>query len=402
MTPKETFYHLLPCLHAFGALLAAGLSLACDTGKAQQTARVPRLIPGQVQHFPQAFPWDEGAEFATHTWNPFALIVLFEWLTAGFALRPLAYYHSPRAILWVWLAWLALGLVLFLVWTATNSGGPCVAMLCLGALSFLASAGLALAYILLPGPIYTQSRAAHPEKALRYMDRSGRVWNVLSGEHKQEATENEFETGLGVAFRYGEYCITAPLLFLAVVCLLTTDGPAWLYLGGYWLLFVCNALGVALHLSFCGHDSRPRGLLDWLIGLLCAGSWWVFCPLTCLLVFHSSNALVDRSDARSNQASLLQAAWACLLLPVCGLIFVTRGYLLSAQLPALAQFMIWNLLVTYCLFGIVPSFVYATRLGARQLPWLLDVLNVLAKFPLPLVVLAGFITRPASTKFCVA
>lgn len=31
----------------------------------------------------------------------------------------------------------------------------------------------------------------------------------------------------GVIFRYVEYCITAPLLFLAVVCLLVVDAPAW-------------------------------------------------------------------------------------------------------------------------------------------------------------------------------
>ena len=31
----------------------------------------------------------------------------------------------------------------------------------------------------------------------------------------------------GVFFRYVEYCITAPLLFLAVVCLLVVDAPAW-------------------------------------------------------------------------------------------------------------------------------------------------------------------------------
>ena len=30
-----------------------------------------------------------------------------------------------------------------------------------------------------------------------------------------------------VGFRYLEYCITAPLLFLAVMCLLVPDAPSW-------------------------------------------------------------------------------------------------------------------------------------------------------------------------------
>jgi hypothetical protein len=32
-----------------------------------------------------------------------------------------------------------------------------------------------------------------------------------------------------IAFRYAEYCITAPLLFLAIMCLLVNDAPAWYY-----------------------------------------------------------------------------------------------------------------------------------------------------------------------------
>jgi len=94
------------------------------------------------------------------------------------------------------------------------------------------------------------------------------------------------------------------------------------------------------------------------------------------------------------------AAWMCLLAPMGGLIFLTKDILFSTDMPILVLLLIWNLLLTYSLFGIVPTFVYFTRLGARQLAWLLDLLNVMAKFPLPLIILAGFITRPATNKFC--
>lgn len=296
VTAKQAFYFALPVVHAIGALLAVGLSFGCDTGKGQQTARVPRVVPGQGNaFFVQAYPWDEDNEFVTHTWNPFALIFLFEWLTAGFALRTLAYYVDAGIILRVWLGWLGAGLVVFIAWTATNSGGPCVAMLILGVFSFLASALLALALFVWPesfgnGLLLNQAGRAKGGGAFsliedQYQDRDGRVWRVPKATtllRKRRAdrlqtggpaelaspVDNEVEIELGVVLRFAEYCITAPLLFLAVVCLLTVDGPAWLYLCGYWLLLVCNAFGVVLHLNFSADPPPTKGLH--LLGLWCA------------------------------------------------------------------------------------------------------------------------------------
>lgn len=107
-----------------------------------------------------------------------------------------------------------------------------------------------------------------------------------------------------------------------------------------------------------------------------------------------------RSDPGVNQNCLLQAAWVCLLVPTAGLIFLTRDVLFDTSMPALVLVLIWNLLLTYSLFGIVPTIVYVTGLGRNKLAWLLDILNLLAKFPLPLIILSGFITRPATTRFC--
>jgi hypothetical protein len=90
----------------------------------------------------------------------------------------------------------------------------------------------------------------------------------------------------------------------------------------------------------------------------------------------------------------------CLLVPVAGLIYLTRDVLFDTDMPALVLFLIWNLLLTYSLFGIVATFVYITGIGRSYLAWMLDILNIAAKFPLPLIILSGFITRPASTRFC--
>lgn len=94
-----------------------------------------------------------------------------------------------------------------------------------------------------------------------------------------------YETG----FRYTEYCITAPLLFLAVLSLLTVDAPAWLYFTGYWMIQACIASGIAFHATFCADlYSDAEGLLtgtgtttpqssetvaDWFRSLLSNGSW---------------------------------------------------------------------------------------------------------------------------------
>jgi hypothetical protein len=92
-----------------------------------------------------------------------------------------------------------------------------------------------------------------------------------------------------VGFRYCEYCITAPLLFIAVLCLLTVDAPAWLYLSGYWMIQACIATGLAFHVTFCadmlrdaekllpgssgGPPQSNETVADWFRSLLSNGSW---------------------------------------------------------------------------------------------------------------------------------
>jgi hypothetical protein len=48
-----------------------------------------------------------------------------------------------------------------------------------------------------------------------------------SSQATRESRDAEYEQVFGMFFRYAEYCVTAPLLFLAVVCLLVPDAPAW-------------------------------------------------------------------------------------------------------------------------------------------------------------------------------
>jgi hypothetical protein len=101
-------------------------------------------------------------------------------------------------------------------------------------------------------------------------------------------------------------------------------------------------------------------------------------------------------------AYLVECSWFCLLLPLGGLVYMTRTWIFSADVPAIALAMIWLLIVGYSLFGIVPSVVYAMyrRDLMVRLPWILDALNLMAKFPIPILILVAFATRPAMFRPC--
>ena len=158
-----------------------------------------------------------------------------------------------------------------------------------------------------------------------------------------------------------------------------------LFLTGYWLVLACNLFGIPLHYNFLvvsrNKEKHRMGWGRWLTRLLLADAW-------------------GASD--SGIWYNLEAAWIAILIPFSGLVYLTRGFLLDWDMPVLVLFMIWNLLLTYLLFGIVPTVVYLTGKGQKHLPWLLDLLNILAKFPLPIVIIVGFITRPVTFRPCIS
>ena len=301
------FYTSLPLLHAFGAILAAAISFLCDTGKGRQVARIPYRVDNapmtslysssRERLFRAAYPWAEDGELVGNEWNPFALIFVFEWLTAAFALRPLAtlqFTSRPDRVLWAWLIWLAAGLAVFITWTATNSGGPNVLMLVTVLVSFLVCAALGY-FTLAPDITADPPPEAPAPKKNAAKDPQGRIWSIpitvaglrarkdgppyhnysrlSAGENGitpltlQELKTQEYTTG--VVLRYAEYCVTAPLLFLAVVCLIVPDPPAWLFITGYWLVLICNAIGITLHASFTAdemHGPQSVGEAGMLVG----------------------------------------------------------------------------------------------------------------------------------------
>jgi hypothetical protein len=92
------------------------------------------------------------------------------------------------------------------------------------------------------------------------------------------------------------------------------------------------------------------------------------------------------------------------MLPIGGVVYMTRFWIfrMDSEIPAIALVTIWLLILSYCSFGVVPTVVYASRDPKllRALPWMLDILNLAAKFPVPILILVAFVTRPNGFKAC--
>jgi len=155
LTCKQGFYVSLPLLHGVAAIASLVICFYCNVRDITHQARVPVALPIKaalanetVRLYLAGYPWAEDAEFVTHTWNPFALIYTFQWLTAGFALRNVAPLAWDGLISAIWCAWLTTGYGLYVTWTFTSFGGPvCVAMFATVTASYLASGLLCVASV---------------------------------------------------------------------------------------------------------------------------------------------------------------------------------------------------------------------------------------------------------------
>jgi len=154
-SPKQGFYIALPVLHGAAAIASLVICFYCNVRDISHQAKVPvaLAIPFDAgnrskQLFLAGYPWAEDADFVTHTWNPFALIMTFQWLTAGFALRNVASLAWDGFISTIWCAWLIIGYALYVSWSFTSLGGAlCIAMFATVTVCYIASLLLCLASV---------------------------------------------------------------------------------------------------------------------------------------------------------------------------------------------------------------------------------------------------------------
>ncbi len=309
------------------------------------------------------------------SWNVFALLSAFEWLSASFALFYLKdilnlwLSRASEIILATCLIWNVIG-----IFTHMPYGMPLTRLQAgITGLSLLAASASQITFMLPMDPDNQSTCApeeggmiAPPPSQLKKTTSQGTNPNI-----KQGGGENR------VIQHYTEYCTSASLLFVAVFILFVPDPVAWAPLFGFTGIMICNITGIGAH--YCKLDlsddspATPWYDLDW---TKCGNHFKLF-------LLHS---------------------WLALLGSIMIIIYLARDSLTSSDVPDWVRFILWNLLVTYTLFGVWATVCY-TVAGARntgehfrrwmeRLDYGLTVLSVAAKLPVAYTVYYGLVQGP--------
>ena len=93
-----------------------------------------------------------------------------------------------------------------------------------------------------------------------------------------------------------------------------------------------------------------------------------------------------------------------------GIIYTGRVALTDESVPGWVKFILWNLIVTYTLFGVWATICYnlaGTRLNEQQFStWIgrldygLTILSVAAKLPVAFTVYYGLVMKPGASDIC--
>jgi hypothetical protein len=403
-TGESVFHGIVVFLDAVAAGLSTWFAFRCNTKMAVYRATIPERLPlppnmTEVQQYLDASPWADDAEFSTHKWNPFALILVFEWITLAFAVCYMVDWW------WIWKIVAQFlnftGLILFSTWSGlAGKDYNCPALIATCLASFFATCAVMAVYSWRIEGIDGYKELKNKIQ-IQVTVMNNRIWQLPKklSDWKQkpyalgektaycEKIQSNKQNIIGyerrVFLRYIEYCITAPLLFVAILCMLVNDAPAWMFLNGYWLILICNLFGLLIHAQFAFEMTEPKSKTT---------SWFQWLTTLPMVLLYK--------DKRWVAYSYLNMAWICLLVPTAGLLYLIRDYAMSGALPAVVQAMIILLLFSYSMFGIVPTIVYLTGLGWDRLHSYLDVLNLISKFPIPIIVMIGLYTSPAGFMPC--
>ena len=193
--------------------------------------------------------------------------------------------------------------------------------------------------------------------------------------------EGAFDKG-GVVMHYTEYCTSASLLFVAVLILFVPEPISWGSTVGFTGVLLCNILGVALHVSKVDMPAPPpwREAFDF-----------------------------DWGNPRNHFKLFLIHSWLALFMAVILIIYFARGMITDPDVPLFVQFIFFNLLVTYSLFGVWATACYAVSDVSKDSDWWvseglgtgLAVLSALDKIPVVYAVFYGLVLQPNSGQTCV-
>lgn len=166
----------------------------------------------------------------------------------------------------------------------------------------------------------------------------------------------------GVVPRYLEYCVTAPMLLVGLFINSIPYDLTWKVQSVVIALFVCNALGIALHQAVLYIPSDPKA---------------------------DDNGRYSKS---SNYFFL--ASWLSLAIGFYIFIWTLRDFLLSNQdetgMPDWVKSLIWLMLVLYAVFGLIasryylPKMLWGTEISDEAFKWFyfyFDICSLSVKLP---------------------
>ena len=388
-------------------------------------------------------------------WNPLALLAAFEWLSASFAL----YYLKDTlwvgseafgcAVSSICLLWNAVGLVVFMPFslpvTLLQSSLSALALIAATAVQALeevrvgleidpshaedewervkftqggdaADQGLSKQDFSLPDlqnsdpyngpyspylpnppqphryfypPTPEQRQAATPRQPKQVIFKRGsQKWVVPTAPNNTDTkgiTPEAAAAALSqsrVTLHYSEYCASASLLLAAVLVLFVVNPLSWASLVGITGILLCNLAGIAAHC--CKLDQHTRTTTHWLD--------------------------LDWTKEGNHFKLFILHSWTVLLLSMFVIIYFGWQDLTNDSVPTWVRFILWNLLVTYSLFGIWATLCYwmaGTRVEPERFErWMgrldygLTVLSVAAKLPVAYTVFYGLIRTPGGGGVC--
>lgn len=248
-------------------------------------------------------------------WHPLALLGHFELISVAFSL-----FHV-RPCAWRWSAGLAaLGAAIFLPYTSGAAA--------LGELFVMVAGTVAAAAV-----FFSMRHWPDPDGATR------------------------------VALRYAEYAITAPELFVAVLCLFIVEPPAFMPLLGLALICMCNVGGLQMHWGLsAAREPDTMGARDYeegendLRALRVPMSWLPRQPAS------SSNHSMEKGSDWGKSIGLIECGlldtWL-LYAAAMSLVAYQGQLLLLTAPPWYVTASAWFLLLSYTSFGIWATLCYA-------------------------------------------
>ena len=442
MAAVDTFHWAIFGLHLAGALMITfGVWFRCDadlwvsemrvdtydlpvnsTGlwwysphdndnRTELLARCSALNATQTRHcFAEDLPLYERTP-SDLGWHLFALLGHFEWVSAAFAFFYIEGSWNKQS--WkVSVAMSGLGTLLFL---PMRGGHVFVNEVGLLVANFVISASVFYGYRNVhgyPGPSSSpppQPEQREPTATLVFVPPEPQVvqnsgYHVMRIPPHMSGRGNLKTDSLRLAelpaMRFSEYCITASELWVAVLAVFVKDPPAFMSIGGYALILLCNLYGLLLHYSLISKEmtvelkarvpdqlsmrhKRLAGRRNWVIprqwtrmNAGAGGDAEQPAPVEQpranpavtepseqeklsayeMIQLHMVERRVWASFIASNISTLLNS-WLAYLVAI-ALIFYQQTFLFSPDPPAFVVFAGWSLLASYTSFGLWITLLY--------------------------------------------